>query len=58
MARTKESRSKITLHMVCSLDGYIAKNDGNVDWMLSQDSYDQQVLSGMITQFLKTNSVG
>ena len=35
--------SNITLHMVCSLDGYIAKNDGSVDWMLSKDSYDEGV---------------
>lgn len=43
MTISKESRSKITLHMVCSLDGYIAKNDGSVDWMLSKDSFAEGV---------------
>lgn len=43
MTVPRESRSKITLHMVCSLDGYIAKNDGSIDWMLSRDSYDAGV---------------
>ena len=35
--------SRITLHMVCSLDGYIAKNDGSIDWMLSKDSFAEGV---------------
>ena len=43
MAQIKTNRTKITLHMVCSLDGYIAKNDGSVDWMVSQDVYDAGV---------------
>ena len=37
------TKSNITLHMVCSLDGYIAKNDGSIDWMLSKDSFAEGV---------------
>ncbi|WP_430966308.1 dihydrofolate reductase family protein [Spongiimicrobium sp. 2-473A-2-J] len=36
-------RSKVTLHMVASLDGFIAKRDGNVTWMQSTDRYEQGV---------------
>lgn len=36
-----ENTSKVTLHMVASLDGFIAKKDGSVSWMRSADSYEQ-----------------
>lgn len=45
---------KLTLHMVASLDGFIANKDNTVDWMHSTDSY----LAGVtlteedITEFL------
>ncbi|MGE0143439.1 MAG: dihydrofolate reductase family protein [Planctomycetota bacterium] len=31
--------SKVTLHMVASLDGYIAREDGSTDWMATHDEY-------------------
>lgn len=31
--------SRVTLHMVASLDGYIARKDGSVDWMDSPDEF-------------------
>ncbi len=37
------STPKITLHMVASLDGFIAKKDGDVSWMHSEDHYDAGV---------------
>lgn len=33
--------SKITIHAVSSLDGFIAKKDGSVDWMQSMDNYEK-----------------
>lgn len=35
--------SKITVHMVSSLDGFIAKKDESVSWMHSTDSYDRGI---------------
>ncbi|MEO1258704.1 MAG: dihydrofolate reductase family protein [Bacteroidota bacterium] len=35
--------SKITIHMVSSLDGFIAKKDGSVDWLHSTDHYEKGV---------------
>jgi len=32
---------KITIHMVASLDGFIAKPDGNVSWMQPKDQYEK-----------------
>ena len=33
--------AKITLHMVSSLDGFIAKKDGSISWMRSMDTYEK-----------------
>lgn len=33
----------MTIHMVCSLDGYIARADESVDWMESKDTFDTGV---------------
>ena len=33
--------SKVTIHMVSSLDGFIAKGDGSVDWMHSEKHYEK-----------------
>lgn len=49
-------RSKVTLHMVASLDGFIAKSDGSVSWMQSTDHYEQGVILSEedIVAYLKT----
>ena len=36
-------RSTITLHVVASLDGFIAKKDNSVSWMDSGDVYETGV---------------
>jgi len=33
--------SKVTLHLVSSLDGFIVKQDGDVSWMHSTDHYEK-----------------
>ncbi len=35
--------SKVTIHMVSSLDGFIAKKDNGVSWLESSDSYEKGV---------------
>jgi len=49
------AKSKVTIHMVSSLDGFIAKNDGSVSWMHSTDNYEKGVtLSELdIKEFIK-----
>lgn len=34
---------KVTIHMVSSLDGFIAKRDGSVTWLQSTDNYEKGV---------------
>ena len=34
------STSQVTIHMVSSLDGFIANRDNTVDWMASKDYYE------------------
>jgi dihydrofolate reductase len=48
--------SRVTIHMVASLDGFIARRDGTVDWLETSDEFtDGQTLDpGFVEAFLKT----
>jgi dihydrofolate reductase len=35
-----KSDSRVTIHMAASLDGFIARRDGRVDWMETSDSFE------------------
>lgn len=45
---------KITIHMVSSLDGIIAKKDNSISWFETTDSYDKGVDAQDPEEFLKT----
>jgi dihydrofolate reductase len=48
--------SRVTIHMVASLDGFIARKDGSVEWMETSDEFaDGETLdSEFVETFLKT----
>jgi dihydrofolate reductase len=48
--------SRVTIHMAASLDGYIARKDGGVDWLETRDTFEHgEVLDPeFIEQFLKS----
>ena len=39
----KTDEPKITIHMVSSLDGFIAGKDGSIDWMQAKDTYEKGI---------------
>src|SRR5471030_1099850 len=47
---------KITIHMVSSLDGYIAKKDNSVSWFETSDNYEKgvNITDEDAEEFLKT----
>jgi len=45
---------KVTIHMVSSLDGFIAKKDNSVSWFETFDYYDKGVAEENAEEFLKT----
>lgn len=45
---------RITIHMVSSLDGIIAKKDNSVSWFETPDYYEKGVAEPAAEQFLKT----
>ena len=34
-----ETPSRVTIHMAASLDGFIARKDGRVDWLETSDEF-------------------
>jgi dihydrofolate reductase len=52
----ESKNSRITIHMVASLDGFIARPDGSVDWMETQDEFlgGETMEAGFVESFLKT----
>jgi dihydrofolate reductase len=36
----QQAESRVTIHMVASLDGFIARRDGSVDWLETTDTFD------------------
>lgn len=50
------SDSRVTIHMVASLDGFIARKDGSVDWLETSDDFPGGVTlePGVVEAFLKT----
>jgi dihydrofolate reductase len=48
--------SRVTIHMVASLDGFIAREDGRVDWLETPDTFagGETMDPGFVEAFLKT----
>src|ERR1700759_3909063 len=48
--------SRVTIHMVASLDGFIARRDGSVDWMETSDEFaaGESMDPAFVEAFLKT----
>src|SRR5215472_16240286 len=53
---TTNLESRVTIHMAASLDGFIARRDGRVDWMETSDEFmDGETMSpDVVESFLKT----
>jgi dihydrofolate reductase len=47
---------KVTVHMVSSLDGFIAKKDGSVSWLETSDTYEKGVAGENPEEFM--NAIG
>jgi dihydrofolate reductase len=45
---------KVTVHMVSSVDGFIAKPDGNISWLETSDNYDKGATGENAEEFMKT----
>jgi dihydrofolate reductase len=48
--------SRVTIHMAASLDGFIARKDGSVDWLETSDEFAAGIAlePGFVEEFLKT----
>jgi dihydrofolate reductase len=49
-------KSRVTIHMVASLDGFIARKDGSVDWLETSDTFEagDTMSPEFVEEFLKT----
>ena len=50
------TESRVTIHMVASLDGFIARSNGHVDWMETSDEFagGEALDAEYVEAFLKT----
>src|SRR5215470_12665777 len=53
---TAKIDSRVTIHMASSLDGFIARQDGSVDWLETSDEFagGATLEPGAVEAFLKT----
>lgn len=51
-----KATSRVTIHMAASLDGFIARTDGRVDWMETSDRFEggETMTPEFVTAFLAT----
>jgi dihydrofolate reductase len=52
----KNPKSRVTIHMAASLDGFIARKDGGVDWMETSDHFEggDTMAPEFVEEFLET----
>jgi dihydrofolate reductase len=52
----ENTKSRVTIHMAASLDGFIARKDGSVDWLETSDKFEGGDTMGpeFVEEFLKT----
>jgi dihydrofolate reductase len=52
----ENTKSRVTIHMAASLDGFIARKDGSVDWMETSDKFEggDTMTPEFVAEFLKT----
>jgi dihydrofolate reductase len=52
----EHTKSRVTIHMVASLDGFIARKDGSVDWLETSDHFEggATMAPEFVAEFLKT----
>jgi dihydrofolate reductase len=52
----ENTKSRVTIHMAASLDGFIARKDGRVDWLETSDYFEggDNMAPEFVEEFLKT----
>jgi len=52
----ENTKSRVTIHMAASLDGFIARKDGSVDWLETSDKFEggDTMAPEFVAEFLKT----
>jgi dihydrofolate reductase len=52
----ESAKSRVTIHMAASLDGFIARRDGSVDWLETSDNFDggDTMAQESVEEFLRT----
>src|SRR5438477_7741188 len=53
---TAHAEPRVTIHMAASLDGFIARRDGRVDWLETSDHFESgaTMTPQFVEEFLKT----